>query len=151
MATLDDEPQPTAADRLARDPQLRLVVETAARWGVPPTLLMGRAVRTTYRYEHGALVGSVTDEWTGEDVDLAIGLVVYERAMRCPHCHGPLHEVTAPEAEDLYLPDAPTRCHRCTALSQSQALTKTDYHPAALIYGVRYREDHPDAADVDAG
>jgi hypothetical protein len=149
--TVDDEPQ-SAADRIARDAELRLVVETAARWGVPPTVLMGRQVRTTHRHELGVLVESVTQPWTPDDVDLAVGLVVYEQSMRCPNCRSPLHEVTAADAEERYLPAAPIRCHRCTALSQSQSLSNTDYHPGALLHGVRiaehHREDHhPDAPD----
>lgn len=139
--TPDDEAQ-TPAERIARDGHLRLVVETAARWGVPPTVLMGRRVVTTYRHDLGVLATSSRDEWTDEDVALAVGLVVYEATGRCPHCHGPLHEVTAPEAEDRYLPAPPVRCHQCTAVSQAQALTKTDYHPGALLHGARIREDH---------
>lgn len=54
-------------------------------------------------------------EWDDEQQDWMLALALAE-ADECPGCHGRLSETTLPENDGEYLPDAPTRCHRCTAL-----------------------------------
>jgi hypothetical protein len=65
------------------------------------------------------------------------------RDTRCTGCGGDLAETTAPENDGSpgngrYLPLLPIRCHRCTALSKSEASYREQKaeHPHALIHRV---------------
>lgn len=68
------------------------------------------------------------------------------RDSRCGGCGGDLAETTSPDMDGspgngTYVPLLPIRCHRCTALSKSEA----DYrkqkaeHPHALMHRVEAR------------
>lgn len=66
---------------------------------------------------------------------------------RCTGCGGDLTETTSPDMDGSpgngkYLPLLPVRCHRCTALSKSEASYREQKaeHPHALIHRV---EAHP--------
>jgi hypothetical protein len=68
------------------------------------------------------------------------------RDSRCSGCGGDLVETTAEENDGTpgngaYLPLLPIRCHRCTALAQSEeTYRKADTpHPHALIHRVELR------------
>ena len=144
----------TAADGvadLAADDALRRALQVARAWGVSPGRFLGRepARRTVYHYgPDGRLLAATTEhdpEWTPRDRELALALAAYE-AQCCPGCGHHLAETTRPEAEDEYLPGEAIRCHRCTAVHQTAALTKDAPHPQALRYSVRYR---PALADPD--
>jgi len=140
--------------RVAEHPGLRRAVEVSRAWGVPPTVALGRAVVTEHRIDdYGRTVESASVHWTDEDLRLALELLDYEATL-CPGCRHPLADTTAPEAEDRYLPDLPTRCHRCTALAQGQGMSKHE-HPEALLWGVKDRlavegEDDREDRETDA-
>lgn len=68
------------------------------------------------------------------------------RDTTCSGCGGDLTETTAPENDGspgngAYLPLLPVRCHRCTALSKSEASYRDQKaeHPHALIHRVELR------------
>lgn len=81
-------------------------------WGRPR-----RIVRTVEREE---------TEWDDEQRDFMLALAELE-ANECPGCGGWLPETTSPDADrnnrtgsHYYGVGAPTRCHRCTALSMAR-------------------------------
>jgi hypothetical protein len=52
----------------------------------------------------------------------------------CKGCGGYLPETTAPEADEGYRVDNPTRCHRCTAIGQKADSYHKAKQPHALLY-----------------
>lgn len=67
---------------------------------------------------------------------LALALV---EAEECSSCGGWLVETTAPDAFDVYVVDAPHRCHRCTGIAEARDRFKDSPHPSALRFPVRDR------------
>jgi hypothetical protein len=79
-------------------------------------------------------------EWDDEQQDWMLALALAE-ADECPGCHGRLSETTLPENDGLYLPDEPTRCHRCTAIGigADQIRNGKSPQPQALLLKVKER------------
>jgi hypothetical protein len=120
------------AERIRAEPELRRVVQAAVRVGVSPSRFLGRP--QVHLDGHGRVIP--VPEWTDEDRALVLAFLAWESEL-CPGCRQPLSDTTRPEAENLYLPEKPTRCHYCTAISQAASIHRTDYHPSAVLYGVR--------------
>lgn len=143
---MTDTPQ-DPVDRIAGDRALRDVITAARSWGVSPSRFLGRPVRTSYVLdEHGRVIASVTDpDWTDDDRDLALALLVYEAGL-CGGCGHLLAETTAPEAEDSYQGDL-LRCHRCTAAEQVAEQYRGNPQPGSLRYSARPRQPHQHDAE----
>jgi hypothetical protein len=79
-------------------------------------------------------------EWDDEQQDWMLALALAE-GDECPGCHGRLSETTLPENDGKYLPDDPTRCHRCTAIGigADQIRGQKKPQPQALFLNVRER------------
>jgi len=138
-----------ALERVTADRGLREHLEAARAHGTSLSRFLGAPVTTRYVYDELGRIAfaEAAPEWTHDDRALALGLAAYEAGL-CPGCRHPLAETTAPEAEERFVPGAPTRCHRCTAASQAASVHRTDYHPSAVFYGVRV-VDRPVQAELD--
>lgn len=100
---------------------------------------------TTYEYDSaGLLVRSVTvaePEWDEDERAWALALLAVE-GDTCPGCHGQMSETTAADAEGKYAASPPTRCHKCTAISQAQDAYHSNpnaKHTSALLWGADRR------------
>jgi hypothetical protein len=90
------------AGRIANpDDPLRVMLQAARRWQVPPTVFL--RLRTA------------GGGWSDADTTYAMALESYEAGL-CPGCSHPLEETTKRDHRDAYRPDGPgVRCHYCTA------------------------------------
>ena len=96
------------------DPLLR-ILRAARTWGRPPTVVLGRKIRTAYEHTAaGIICASTTDDWTQADTELMLALEDYEAGL-CPGGPHPLAETSKVEHDGAYVPDPPTQCHLCDA------------------------------------
>lgn len=100
---------------------------------------------TVYEYDDsGKLLRSVTTvepEWDEDERAWAIALLELD-ADTCPGCGGMLTDTTAPDAEGKYVASAPTRCHKCTAISVAQSSYHDNpnvRHTSALLWSAERR------------
>jgi hypothetical protein len=87
----------------------------------------------------GRLVRSVTrrePEWDDDQRALLLGLAAYEEQV-CAGCGGWLPDTTDRDADDGYTVDAPTRCHRCTAIGHAAKRYADADQPQALYFVAR--------------
>lgn len=129
---------------LGSDPELLAELRGARAAGVSWRRFTGwEPTRTTrFEYEDGRLARAVTTtepEWDDEQRAAVYALLAFEASL-CPGCKQPWDEVTAPEAEDRFLPGEVVRCHYCTARGQASSQTGDAVIPDALFYGVRDRQ-----------
>jgi len=105
---------------------------------VPPSILDGRALATTYEYDDaGRLVRSVQEPaWTDRDRALMLALVYY-RNTRCPNCGGDPAEC-GPDSRGKWEVPPPRRCYRTDRLALAQESSKAD-RPEALSWTVQRR------------
>jgi hypothetical protein len=108
------------AERVADpDDPLRVLLQAARRWQIPPTVfLRQRTVNTR--------------EWTDADTAYAMALEDYEAGL-CPGCNHPLAETTQQYHADAYRPGEQIRCHYCTARALVAEVAEKDEHAAGLM------------------
>jgi hypothetical protein len=131
-------------DDLAKYASLRRELEAARAAGVSWRRYAGWEPerRTRFVYEDGQLVEAITTtepEWDDDQRAAVEALLAYEASL-CPGCRQVWAEVTAPEAEGRFVPDAPIRCHYCTARAQGEAIYAGSDHSGALFATVRDRQ-----------
>lgn len=94
---------------------------------------------TRYVYdEQGRMTGSAAEpEWDEQQQGWMLALAHLEGDV-CPGCSGWISETTAQDqwgrAQFAYEVARPTRCNRCTALSQAQKDAKDLPHQHALLW-----------------
>ncbi|GAB3656446.1 hypothetical protein [Glycomyces tarimensis] len=134
-------PTPFLVERIHESAELRAKAETARALGISIKRLDGWEPQTvSWREKRDGRMVTITEretEWDQEQQEWMLALALAE-ADECPGCHGRLSETTAPEADGVYVPAEPTRCHRCTALgiAADQARDKKTTQPQALFFNV---------------
>jgi len=131
------------------DPGHRGILETARSWGVPPSVFLGRRVRSLIEEHDGVRTLVQEPLWTEDDLQAALDLTGYEAGL-CPGCKHPLSETTALENEERYFVPHPIRCHRCTATEQAQELFQDRPSASALLIPVELRPPVLDDTQVAA-
>lgn len=112
---------------------------------MPPSILDGRALATTYEYADGQLVRSVQEAaWTDRDRALILALTYYRNTRLCPACGG-LKDECGPKSRGQWRVPPPRRCYRADRLLLAQEGSKRE-RPDALSWTVE-REEVTDGAD----
>jgi len=113
----------------------------AKQWRIPPTVLLGRKVVTTYCHDAASRqVRAETDEWTRQDVDMMFALDAWEAGL-CPGGNHQLAETSKPEHQDAYRPTQPIRCHYCTAQAVHGEVVAKQENTAGLLFGYELNRD----------
>lgn len=117
---------PFAEARLIHEPEIRLQVEAAKAWGVPPSVLAGRVVRPG------------EPEWTGLDSAYAEALTLIE-SLTCDGCGQDRRDSMSQENEFAYVVEA-VRCHACAARDRHIARMNKEASTAGLSFVSKLRE-----------
>lgn len=121
------------------DPGHRLIIETSRSLGIPPSVFLGRRIRSVIE-EHDGVRSLVQEElWTDDDRAAILDLAEWEAGL-CPSCKHPLAETTGVDYEERWVAEVAGICQRCVAIEQRQEASQDHPHTSALLMSVGLRD-----------